>query len=226
MKRGELIPLCVAFLTLAFVQSNSNMASAQETPRCFSIEFFYDSNVNDAKNLRKQLEEFAKHRQGLTVYYRDVNEEESAQKRAQEIADYFRLKKLELPAIWGLKYVATDITTPEKLKTRLERILTVTAFVREGCNHCKALKSFLKSNEQRYPALNFVYKDIIANPEHNQELQTIVKRYQQTAASVPVIHYCNSLTVGFDHELTTGKKLKKVLDYWSNACKTATKPSP
>ena len=42
--------------------------------------------------------------------------------------------------------------------------------------------------------------------------------HQASAASVPVIHVCGRLVIGFDQAETTGKRIEDLLTTWSRPC--------
>ena len=212
----------IATAFLCFVGTATQAVRGQENTQCFSIEFFYDSSVDDALELREKLENYADARSGLILHFRDQNEDESVKKRIDEIAKHFRLAEVKLPAMYGLKHIIADLKSPEQLESRLDEILTMTAYVRNGCPHCAATKAFLGKYGSRYPGLKIVYKEVITNQSYNREMQSVVRRYRQSAASLPVIHYCNGVTIGFDRESTTGRRILQTLDYWSRACKPTT----
>ena len=216
-------------LALTVVCTGINVVHAQQQVQCFSLEFFYDSKTDDAAQLRAALDEFAARRTGLKLHFRDVNEDEDVRKRIDQIAKYFRLSELKLPAIYGLKNVLADLKTKKQLQDRLEQILTLTAYVRNGCPHCRAAKTFFNRYGSRYPALKIVYREVFTDPRANDDMQKLTRRYRQQAASLPVIHYCNGLTIGFDRDSTTGRRIRQTLDYWSLSCsvnKTKKKVKP
>ncbi|TWT35075.1 hypothetical protein KOR42_52230 [Thalassoglobus neptunius] len=200
---------------------------AAEAPlhQCFSIEFFYDSEKNEATELQAKLQEFADQRGGLILHFRDLHDSPEVKTRLDEIAKHFRLADVKLPAVYGMKHIVADVQSPDQLNSRLNEILRMTAYVRYGCPHCAATKAFLAKYGSRYPALEIVYKEVITSQAANQEMQGLVRRYGQRAASLPVIHYCNGLTIGFDRESTTGKKILQTLDYWSRSCASQKKSS-
>ena len=210
----RLLPLFV----IAQLCVHNSRLSAQERVQCFSLEFFYDSSVNDASGLRADLQEFAEERTGLSLNFYDVKQDADAQKKLESIAKYFGMSEVKLPAIYGLKNILADVENEKQMRSRLEQILTVTAYVRDGCPHCNAAKEFLHKYDARYPALKFVYKEVIRNPSYHAEMEKVTERYRQRVASLPVIHYCNGLTIGFDREATTGRRILQTLDYWSHAC--------
>lgn len=206
--------LLAVFLCLA---AGSSLTAQVRQFQCFKIEYFFDSSDTASVDLRADLENYAEQRPGLKLYFRDVHEDEKYQKRLKELEDYFGLKKRSLPAIYGLKYFVTGIETKEKLKQRLDSMLTLTAYIRNSCPHCRDAKAFLTKYGGRYPALKIVYKEVTVNPAYKNEMRGIAQRYRKQAVSLPVIHYCNGVTVGFGTESTTGRRILQTLDYWSEA---------
>ncbi len=210
-------PAPIAFAA-GLIVALSGSLYAQQPTRCFSLEFFYDSAVDDASDLRTAFEEFAERRSGLKIFFRDVKDHEENGKRVAEIAKYFGMPELKLPAVYGLKNVLADLQSAAQMRSRLEEILTVTAYVREGCPHCRAVKAFLDKTAPRYPGITVVYKDVVNHSKYHDEMMSVTRRYRQQAASLPVVHFCNGLNVGFDREATTGQRMLQTLDYWSVDC--------
>ena len=186
--------------------------------QCFMLEFFYDSSDEASAKLKQAFLDYGEKRPGLKLHFRDVHENETGQKRLKEISDYFRAENVSLPAVYGLKNFASGIDSPKKLYDQLNKMLTMTAFVRNGCPHCRDAKAFLNKYADRYPALQIVYREVTTDPNASNDMKAIVRRYQQGAASLPVIHFCNGLSIGFNTESTTGRKILQTLDYWSEGC--------
>ena len=205
-------------VTLLCAGNGDLLAQPVRQVQCFPLDFFYDSGMDDAAELRAALEEFAAKRTGLRIYFRDLHENEKTQEKAKKIANYFGVAQMKLPAIYGLNNLLADLTSIEQQQNRLERILTLTAYVRSGCPHCKAAKEFLRKYSSRYPALKIVYRDVVADSTARDELDVVIRRYKQQAASLPVVHFCNELSVGFDQESTTGRGILQKIDHWSKSC--------
>lgn len=219
MRRVAFGSICKFVILVIFAQlTATKQVVAEGDSQCISIEFFYDSETNDAADLRSSLEQFAETREGLLPNFRDLNKNENVQQRLEQIAKHFGLTEIKLPAMYGMNHIIANVETEQQLESRLKEVLQLTAYIRNGCPHCAAAKSFLGKYAQRYPAIKIVYKEVITDPAANQEMQAIVQRYRQRAASLPVIHYCNSINIGFDREATTGKKILQTLDYWSRSC--------
>jgi glutaredoxin len=212
-------------LAALFLGTTASPLRAQSTQQCFTLEFYYDSGADDAAGLRAALEDLAEKRPGLKVSFGDLHDDPRAKERVAQIAKYFRVAEVKLPAIYGLNYVVADLQSEEQLRSRCSEILTLTAYVREGCPHCRDAKAFLAKYAARYPALEIVYRDAVGDARARQEVQNVASRYRQSAASLPVMHFCNGLSVGFDREATTGKRILQTLDFWSQGC-TVEKKKP
>lgn len=197
----------------------SRAAVAQdEKVQCFQLELFFDSSDENSSDMKAAFEKYGDDHPGVNLYFRDVHENEKSQTRLKEMQDYFNLKEVTLPAVYGLKYFSDNIDSAEKLNSKLDEMLTLTAYVRNGCPHCKAAKTFLTKYGSRYPALKIVYREVTTDKTASQEMRDVARRYRQRAASLPLIHYCNGVNVGFSTERTTGVKILKTLDYWSEGC--------
>lgn len=194
-------------------------AEAQDAKvQCFMLELFYDSADESTLGLKAAFEKYGEEHPGVKLYYRDTHEDEKGQKRLKEIQDYFKVKEVKLPAVYGLKNFESGIDSEQKLNHKLDQMLTLTAYVRNGCPHCRDAKAFLTKYGSRYPALKIVYREVTTDRTANTDMQAVVRRYRQRAASLPVLHFCNGISIGYSTDRTTGVKILKTLDYWSEGC--------
>ncbi|MDB4786911.1 hypothetical protein OAK91_04315 [Planctomycetaceae bacterium] len=194
---------------------DKTVQAEDEKVQLFLLEMFYDSTAENSNELKEAFEKYGADHPGLKLYFRDVHENEKGQQRLQEMQDYFNIKDAKLPALYGLKYFAEAIDSTEKMNAKLDEMLTLTAYIRNGCPHCKAAKTFLTKYGGRYPALNVVYREVTTDKAASQEMRDVARRYRQRAASLPLLHYCNGVSIGYSTERTTGVKILKTLDYWS-----------
>ncbi len=110
------------------------------------------------------------------------------------------------------------VTDERSLAVRLNELLLIDVFVRAGCPRCASAKLLLARMQSTYVGLSFRVRDIVSDSGARQELDQLVRRYQQAAASVPAFHLCQQLVVGFDHETTTGRRVEEILTRWTYAC--------
>ncbi|MBD3674082.1 MAG: hypothetical protein HUJ26_11215 [Planctomycetaceae bacterium] len=212
---------CSSLMCVALVLGGLGQRAAfaqEDKVQCFMLELFYDSTDEGTDVIKAAFEAYGDEHPGVKLYFRDVHDNEKGQTRLKSMQDYFKLEEVTLPAVYGLKYFTDNINSAEKLNAKLDEMLTLTAYVRNGCPHCKAAKAFLAKYGGRYPALKIVYREVTTDKTASQEMRDVARRYRQRAASLPLIHFCNGVNVGFSTERTTGVKILKTLDYWSEGC--------
>jgi glutaredoxin len=207
--------ICMIALTLC---APSTSHAQEQKVQCFMLELFYDSTDESSLAIKEAFANYGESHVGVKLYFRDVHENEKGQKRLNELQDYFNLKEAKLPAVYGLKTFETGIDSEQKLNDKVNRMLTLTAFVRNGCPHCRAAKAFFRKYGSRYPGLKIVYREVTTDRTANTDMRNVVARYRRSASSLPVIHYCNGLTIGYSTDRTTGARILKTLDYWSEGC--------
>jgi len=212
-------PLALLIGTIFLSLSAPSTSHAQQAKvQCFMLELFYDSNDESSVAIKEAFTKYGENHVGIKLYFRDVHENEKGQKRLQDLQDYFKLTEVKLPAVYGLKNFESGIDSEQALNDKLDRMLTLTAYVRNGCPHCRAAKAFFAKYGSRYPGLKIVYREVTTDRTASRDMEAVVRRYRQRAASLPVIHYCNGLTIGYGTDQTTGVKILKTLDYWSEGC--------
>lgn len=211
--------LFLLLATISLTLSAPRASHAQDAKvQCFMLELFYDSSDESSAAIKDAFTKYGENHVGVKLYFRDVHDDEKGQKRLQELQDYFKLKEAKLPAVYGLKTFDAGIDSEKALNDKLDRMLTLTAYVRNGCPHCRAAKAFFAKYGKRYPGLKIVYREVTTDRTASRDMEAVVRRYRQRAASLPVIHYCNGLTIGYSTDQTTGVKILKTLDYWSEGC--------
>jgi len=189
--------------------------SANAAPRNGVIELFLDSQVSSHVDVREIVEEFVEQRGAIRLHVLDVSgdNQEAVSARLQSIGQHFRIHQPQLPFVYGCNaYVAG---ANADVHSRLVSMFRIDVFVRAGCTRCARGKAFLKEMMVDYPAFEVKYHDLVNSSAARNDLNTLVSKYKQAAASVPVFHMCNKLTVGFDQPATTGARLRKQLDYWT-----------
>lgn len=207
--------ICAIALTLC--APNTSHAQ-QRKVQCFMLELFYDSTDDSSQAIKEAFTNYGEDHVGVKLYFRDVNDNEKGQKRLKDLQDYFKIKDLKLPAVYGLKTFESGLDSEQELKQKIDRMLTLTAFVRNGCPHCRAAKAFFRKYGSRYPGLKIVYREVTTDRTANSDMNKVLNRYRRGARSLPVIHYCNDVTIGYSTDRTTGARILKKLDYWSEGC--------
>lgn len=96
-------------------------------------------------------------------------------------------------------------STIEKDQANLE------VFVREGCPHCEAAKSFLAGLQKEYPDLEIMFHDVGKDSDARNRLLHLGKKFGVQQIGVPAFWVQEKFIVGFSSEETTGRQLKKLL---------------
>ncbi|MBI1344702.1 hypothetical protein GC163_00285 [bacterium] len=185
-------------------------APAVET-RCAVLEVFLRGDADRSKDAREHIEKTYGQRPGLTVVYRDVAAKEAELERFYKIADHFKVAEPGLPAFYvsgKFEYGWDAATSPAKI----DELLTVEVFVRQGCPRCAAAKPVIFNQlAPRYPGYKFVEKDLVTSTEAQRRLNEVSARYRAAATSVPALHMCGRLMVGFFDPNTSFKQWDDVL---------------
>lgn len=87
----------------------------------------------------------------------------------------------------------------------------ITAFVRAGCPHCAAAKTYLHDLQARHPDLKVAYRDVQTDPEAFQHLAELNRRNGIDRLGVPSLAICDQLLVGFDRPETTGAAIEALI---------------
>jgi hypothetical protein len=195
-------------------------ATAEE--RCAVLELFVKGDSELSSAARAHVEKTYGSRRGISLVVRDVVARESDLTRLWKIADSTKTANPGLPAI----YVSGRFECGWDAKTspaKLDELLTVEVFVRAGCPRCAQAKPVIfQQIAPQYPGYRFVEKEIIGTPANNQRLHELARRYRQAATSVPALHYCGRLMIGFYDARTSYKQWDDVLRAVTVACPAET----
>lgn len=192
------------------------LAAAEK--RCAVLEVFLRGDAERSQAARKFLEATYANRRGVQMVIRDVAESERDLNRFWKLAERFKIEKPGLPAFYvsgRFEYGWDREATP----ARIEETLTVEVFVRKGCPRCAAAHPVLfEQLAPRYPGYRFIAQDIATSREAQDRLQSLSQRYRVQAASVPAVHICGKLMVGFQDAATNYRQWDDVLKAVTIAC--------
>jgi glutaredoxin len=93
-----------------------------------------------------------------------------------------------------------------------EPVPDLEVFVRAGCPHCEAAKTFLEELRRERPSLRIAFHDVAENPAARQRLATLVAERGLTTVGVPTFLIGTELIVGFLSTDTTGADIRARLD--------------
>lgn len=103
-------------------------------------------------------------------------------------------------AVAGVALSVASIPPPE-----------IEVFVREGCPHCEAARSFLAALERERSALRVTLIDIRRDPDALARLHQLSRDAGIAQPGVPTIRVGDRLIVGFDTPATTGEQIRAAL---------------
>lgn len=209
---------CLLCLMLFSALGQSELATAAEW-RQPVLEVFVRGDTERSRESRKSIEETYRDRAGLSIVYRDVTTNDKELARFWKLADHFKIAKPQLPAFYvsgRFESGWNSASTP----VRLEELLTVEVFTRQGCPRCAEAKPVLfQTLAHRYPAYRFIEQDVGVTEQARKRLAELSQRYQVQATSVPAVHLCGRLMVGFTDAATS-------LQQWDDVLRAVTIPSP
>lgn len=213
---------CLLFVALlssnAFAESNLRQA---DNNRCAVIELFIRNDCENCPEVVKRVQKYAEANGRIKLYVHNLDESKKFAERYQKILQYFQLKEATLPAAYGCNSLLRNLKPDDSTERRLESLITVTAYVRSGCSKCAAAKVCLADLKKKYPVFKFKERDLVSSDEAREKVQELSQRYGKQAVSVPVIHICNKLMIGWTGETSTGEELESTLKYWTTDCPKA-----
>lgn len=217
----RLAALCCLFgLTSA---AWSDEVEPTNAPRCVHIEVFGRKGATNSDAATNFVNELAKQRDGIAVEIHDVSADPSAETRARQLLKQYQVARPGLPIIHACGQLVVGYKDAESTGRRIEDLLTIHAYVREGCPHCAGGKEFLKRIAKAYPGFSIQYHDIIAQPAERERLLELAKRHDVQVTNIPAFSLCGRLLVGYDTDDTSGRRILEVLQ---GACVPCPKELP
>jgi len=210
--------LTIAGLVLAASPGDAQQAEQTRTtaPRHVAVEIFVRAGDPGQQTAIETARQFLADRGGAALRVVDLDADQAgALERLEQLAAHYRFPTTELPILYGCNQIIQGETSKEGLQRRLAEMLRIVVYVRTGCPRCANAKAFLGDLAKRYPPFEIRFRDIATDAVARTDLQQVVRRYNQAAASVPVFHFCDQMLVGFDAPATTGKRLEAILEYWT-----------
>lgn len=192
--------------------------SKRPAPICFPIEVFTRKNCGQCEEAEKFLAELSKERHTVRVTYRDVVEDKAALKRLYELSRHFGIKTAGVPAILVCNQFIVGYQDDQTTGRRIEDLLTIEVFAREGCPHCAATKEFLVDLERRYPGLLVRVYDVFKDAAARKRMQETAERYHVQVPSLPLISIYGRAIVGFRDAGTTGREIEDLVKNATARC--------
>ncbi len=171
------------------VASHASELAAQPAPpvNCVFLEVFVKNDCQVCTDYEKALTDFASKRDGLKVRTINIDADSKNLERLDKIRKHFKLENAAVPIVYGCNTFLHKFESPKNMLGGVERMLTVNAYVREGCPHCDAAKRFLPDLVRRYPAFRLKQHDVVSDSNALERMEAVVKKYRRQASSLRVI---------------------------------------
>jgi glutaredoxin len=202
------------------VTSLLSAASAEATPppRCLPIDIYFQGGDATERAAVAAAEAFAERRGGLTIRRHDLDAAAEAREGLAALAARLAIDATATPILFGCNRVVTGVREPAAIEDRLRELSGITLYTRTGCARCDDAKAWIPSFLARFPGFAVATVDIGTDAAGRARLEQLVKKNGVGGVSVPVLHVCNSVVVGFDTAMTTGRRIEQFVDRWAIDC--------
>ncbi|MEX1231181.1 MAG: hypothetical protein WEB58_13125 [Planctomycetaceae bacterium] len=218
INRRAALAALIAFVGLLADGASLARGQSPAPANCVRLEIYVKNDCKECEAVESELAKFAEKRAGVIVRTFNVDADPQHAERLEKIRDYFKVEKVTYPVVYGCNTFLQGFNARKTATAAVERMLTITAYLRAGCPHCAAAKRFLPGLMRRYPAFRLVQYDVVQDSRALDSMEAVVQRYRQSASSLPVIHLCNQLSIGYDTDRTTGRRIESIMKYWTSAC--------
>jgi glutaredoxin len=207
-----------AALVLWLLASGGLARAAEPAARCLAIDVYIHGGDAAERGVAAAVRAFAATRGGIAVRDHDLDAAGAAGERLAAIARRLAFDAAATPVVVGCNRVVAGVRDTAAVENRLRDMCGITLYTRAGCARCLDAKAWLPSLLARYPAFAIATIDIGADAAGRAQLEQLVKKNGAGGVSVPVLHVCNSLVVGFDTAETTGRRIEQFVDRWAGDC--------
>ncbi|MGE5191770.1 MAG: glutaredoxin domain-containing protein [Deltaproteobacteria bacterium] len=220
-----MLPLPVLVLSAGLVLADPGpdpRAPARAAPRaeaiCFPVEVFTRDNCKQCDEAQKFLTELSKRRRNVRVTYHDVVADGAALKRLYALARQFGIQTPGVPGILVCNQFSVGYRDDQTTGRRIEELLTIEVFAREGCPHCAKAKEFLADLERRYPGLPVRVYDVFKDPAARNRMQDLAGRHRVQVPSLPMFSLYGRIIVGFRDAASTGREIESLVKNATTRC--------
>lgn len=194
------------------------LAAAEPTTRCVLVDLYLRGGDAEERKAADALADFAAKRPGIVIHEHVVDDGGPGALELAALAERLKFDAAATPVVHACNAIVKGVKDGEALVKRLRDVCAITVFTRPGCPRCAAAKEWMPGAAARHPGFDVAYVDLVQDAGGRAVLAEIVKRHGVGGASVPVIHACNSVVVGFDRAETTGARIEKLLGKWTADC--------
>ncbi len=208
----------IVALIAGLAASGRPMQAGEHRPRCIVVDLYLRGGDAEERKAADALVDFAAKRPGIVIHEHLVDDAGPGAARLAALAERLTFDVAETPVVHACNAIVKSVKHGDALVERLRDVCAITVFTRPGCPRCAAAKEWMPGAAARHPGFDVAYVDLVQDAGGRAVLAEIVKRHGVGGASVPVIHACNSVVVGFDRAETTGARIEKLLGKWTADC--------
>lgn len=186
--------------------------------RCIVVDLYLRGGDADERKAADAVADFAAKHPGIVIHEHVVDDGGAGAARLATLAERLKFDAATTPVVHACNAIVNGVKDGDGLVQRLRDLCLITVFTRPGCPRCAAAKEWMPGAAARHPGFDVAYVDLVQDAAGRAVLADIVRRHGVGGASVPVIHACNSVVVGFDRAETTGARIEKLLAKWTADC--------
>lgn len=199
-------------LCAADQQPASPRAEGAPTTKQVQIEVFLRPDSERGQQLVELLKKLEHEHPGIAVVERDVVNDQPARERFWKLAKDHRIEKAVVPACYVCNCFHVGFRDADTTRKQIDEALSLLAFVREGCPHCRDAKAFLKILQNRWPAVRVQLLDVVQDKAALKQMHDLAAKHRTTVVSLPSFLLCGRFLVGYDSDHTTGQQLERLLE--------------
>ncbi len=182
------------------------------TKQQVQIEVFTRPESERCRLLVEVLKKLEQERTGIAVVERDVVNDLPARERFWKMAKDHGIEKAGVPACCVCNSFQVGFRDAETTRRKVDEALSLHAYVREGCPHCRDAKAFLSGLQKRWPAIRVQLHDVVQDKAALQQMHEVAAKHRTTVVALPCILLCGRFSVGYDNDQTTGQQLERLLE--------------
>ncbi|MFO0423368.1 MAG: glutaredoxin family protein [Planctomycetia bacterium] len=215
---GKLFRAAIVGLLAGLCANARPIQAGEHRPRCIVVDLYLRGGDAEERKAADALADFAAKRPGIVIHEPVVDDGGPGAARLAALAERLKFDAASTPVVHACNAIVKGVKHGDALVERLRDVCAITVFTRPGCPRCAAAKEWMPGAAARHPGFDVAYVDLVQDAGGRAVLAEIVKRHGVGGASVPVIHACNSVVVGFDRAETTGARIEKLLGKWTADC--------
>lgn len=203
-------------------------AWSQEKPRTITLDVFIRPDSTRCQAAADFASALAKERSGVEVRVHDVVADRAQLERYWFLVKHYKITNAGLPAFFTCGQFKVGFSDAATSGQGVRDLVTLHAYVREGCGRCREAKAFLSRLSTRWPGLRIVYHDVVADPRELDRMNELARRYGVAVTGMPVILVAGQLHVGWRGETLSGRDIENSLlqkEPKEDRSKTPVKPS-